>query len=128
MAISSKVNVGTGAQFFVRNGTRTDRGSHIRDSRRENWQSENIPPVRVTFPDGTHILSDQDDIDHNLSNVLRQDVRLMKASLEKPIYEEYWPDIDGLAQREKVTDEAMPSQTFFLKKTDKGQTAQQDVK
>jgi uncharacterized protein len=77
---------------------------------------ENIPPVRVTFPDGTHILSDQDDIDHNLSNVLHQDVRLMKASLEKPIYEEYWPDIDGLAQREKVTDEAMPSQTFFLKK------------
>jgi uncharacterized protein len=74
---------------------------------------ENIPPVRVTFPDGTHILSDQDNIDNNLSNVLRQDVRLMKASLEKPIYEEYWPDIDGLAQREKVTDEAMPSQTFF---------------
>jgi uncharacterized protein YcbX len=74
---------------------------------------ENIPPVRITFPDGTHILSDQDNIDNNLSNVLRQDVRLMKASLEKPIYEEYWPDIDGLAQREKVTDEAMPSQTFF---------------
>jgi uncharacterized protein YcbX len=75
--------------------------------------AENIPPVRVTFPDGMHILSDQDNIDNNLSNVLRQDVRLMKASLEKPIYEEYWPDIDGLAQREKVTDEAMPSQTFF---------------
>ena len=38
----------------------------------------------------------------------------MKASsLEKPGYEEYWPDIDGLAQREKVTDEAMPSQIFF---------------
>jgi uncharacterized protein YcbX len=38
----------------------------------------------------------------------------MKASLaEKPSYEEYWPDIDGLAQRDKVTDENMPSQTFF---------------
>jgi uncharacterized protein len=23
---------------------------------------ENIPPVRITFPDGTHIFSDQDDI------------------------------------------------------------------
>jgi uncharacterized protein YcbX len=33
--------------------------------------------------------------------------------LEKPSYEEYWPDIEGLAQREKVTDEAMPPQTFF---------------
>jgi uncharacterized protein YcbX len=37
----------------------------------------------------------------------------MKAGLDKPTYEEYWPDIDGLAHREKVTDETMPSQTFF---------------
>ena len=37
----------------------------------------------------------------------------MRANLEKPSYEEYWPDIEGLAQREKVTDEAMPSKTFF---------------
>src|SRR5215216_4707076 len=75
---------------------------------------ENIPPVRITFPDGTHIYSDQaDDIDHALSKVLGREVRLMRANLEKPSYEEYWPDIEGLAQREKVTDEAMPSQTFF---------------
>jgi uncharacterized protein len=74
---------------------------------------ENIPPVRITFPDGTHIFSNQDDINHNLSNVLGRDVRLMSASLEKPSYEEYWPDIEGLTQREKVTDEAMPPQTFF---------------
>jgi hypothetical protein len=32
----------------------------------------------------------------------------MKADLEKPSYEEYWPNIEGLAQREKVTDETMP--------------------
>jgi len=74
---------------------------------------ENIPRIRITFPDGSHIFSDQDGIDYSLSKVLGQDVRLMRASLEKPSYEEYWPDIDGLAQREKVTDEIMPSQTFF---------------
>ncbi len=74
---------------------------------------ENIPPVRITFPDGTHIFSDQDDIDYTLSKVLGQDVRLMTANLDKPSYEEYWPDIDGLAQREKVTDETMPPQSFF---------------
>jgi uncharacterized protein YcbX len=75
---------------------------------------ENIPPVRITFPDGTHIYSDQaDDIDHALSSVLGREVTLMRANLEKPSYEEYWPDIEGLAQREKVTDEAMPPQTFF---------------
>jgi uncharacterized protein len=77
---------------------------------------ENIlPPVRITFPDGTQIFSsDQDNIDHALSSVLGREVRLMRATnLEKPSYEEYWPDIEGLAQREKVTDEAMPPQTFF---------------
>jgi hypothetical protein len=38
----------------------------------------------------------------------------MKSSnFEEPSYEEYWPDIDGMAQREKVTDENMPSKTFF---------------
>ena len=75
---------------------------------------ESIPPVRITFPDGTQIFSsDQDNIDHTLSSVLGREVRLMRANLEKPSYEEYWPDIEGLAQREKVTDEAMPPQTFF---------------
>jgi uncharacterized protein len=75
-----------------------------------------IPPVRITFPDGSNIFSDhqEDDIDSSLSKVFNRDVRLMRASgFEKPSYEEYWPDIDGLAQREKVTDEAMPSKTFF---------------
>lgn len=74
---------------------------------------ENIPPIRITFPDGTQIFSDQGDVDHTLSKVLGREVSLMKASLDKPSYEEYWPDIEGLAQREKVTDEAMPAQTFF---------------
>lgn len=75
---------------------------------------ENIPPVRITLPDGTQIFSGQnEDIDHTLSNALGRDVRLMKASLEKPSYEEYWPNIEGLAQRETITDEAMPPRTFF---------------
>jgi uncharacterized protein len=74
---------------------------------------ENIPPIRITFPDGTQIFSYQGDIDDTLSKVLGRVVSLMKASLDRPSYEEYWPDIEGLAQREKVTDEAMPPQTFF---------------
>jgi uncharacterized protein YcbX len=76
----------------------------------------NIPPVRITFPDGSNILSNhqKDDIDSNLSKAFNREVTLMKASgFEKPSYEEYWPDIGGLAQRETVTDEAMPSRTFF---------------
>jgi uncharacterized protein YcbX len=76
--------------------------------------AEDIPHIRITLPDGAQILSDQDkDIDYTLSKSLGRDVRLMKANLDKPSYEEYWPNIDGLAQRDKVTDEAMPPQTFF---------------
>ncbi|MFZ0345729.1 MAG: MOSC domain-containing protein [Nitrososphaeraceae archaeon] len=80
----------------------------------ETPQVANIPPVRISLPDGTQILSSKgEDADHTLSNVLGREVRLMKADLEKPSYEEYWPNIEGLAQREKVTDETMPPRTFF---------------
>jgi uncharacterized protein len=76
--------------------------------------AENIPPIRITLPDGTQIFSGQDEnADHALSEVLGREVRLMRADLEKPSYEEYWPNIEGLAQREKVTDEIMPPRTFF---------------
>ena len=78
---------------------------------------DDIPPVRITLPNGSNIFSDhqqEDDIDSSLSKVFDRDVRLMKASgFEKPSYEEYWSDMDGLVQRETVTDEAMPSKTFF---------------
>jgi uncharacterized protein YcbX len=81
-----------------------------------NDDTNNIPPVRITFPDGGNIFSDrkEDDMDSRLSDVFNREVRLMKASdFEEPSYEEYWPDIDGLARRDQVTDEAMPSKTFF---------------
>jgi hypothetical protein len=76
--------------------------------------AENIPPVRITLPDGTLIFSNKGEVvDHTLSMVLGREVRLMRADLEKPSYEEYWPNIEGLAQREKITDETMPPRTFF---------------
>jgi len=37
----------------------------------------------------------------------------MTSSLEKPSLEEYRPDMEGLANREKITEEFMPAQTFF---------------
>ena len=74
---------------------------------------ENIPPVRITLPDGSPIFSNNGEINGTLSKVLGREVSIMNASLTSPSYEEYWPDIEGLAQREIVTDEAMPPQTFF---------------
>jgi uncharacterized protein len=41
------------------------------------------PPVRITFPDGTYMFSDQhddDDVDYNLSKVFGRDVKLLGAS------------------------------------------------
>jgi uncharacterized protein len=53
-------------------------------------------------------------MDSRLSEVFHRELRLIKASgFEEPSYEEYWPDIDGLARRDQITDEAMPSKTFF---------------
>jgi uncharacterized protein len=79
--------------------------------------TNNIPPVRITFPDVSNIFSDgkeEEDMDSRLSDVFNREVKLMKSSIfEEPSYEEYWPDIDGLARRNQVTDEAMPSKTFF---------------
>jgi len=52
-----------------------------------------IPPVRITFPDGSNVLSNHqkdDDIDSNLSKAFNREVTLMKASgFEEPSYEEY---------------------------------------
>jgi uncharacterized protein YcbX len=78
--------------------------------------ANNIPPVRIAFPNGSNAFSDrnEDDMDSRLSEAFDREVTLTKSSgFEEPGYEEYWPDIDGLAQRETVTDEAMPSKTFF---------------
>lgn len=85
-----------------------------------------LPPVRITLPDGAELRSDDDDVDTALSRALGKDVRLhcrepgQEEVLETtfpnpwtPKLEEYWPDIEGLAYRDEVTDEAMPVGTFF---------------
>lgn len=72
-----------------------------------------LPPVRITMPDGTNVTSDQDDLDRILSRALGRDIRFGSPAPQKPSLEEYWPDMEGLAHRETITDEAMPPGTFF---------------
>ena len=74
---------------------------------------EKIPPVRITLPDGAIITSKQSDLNQILSKVLGREVTLGTTAPKTPTLEEYWPDIDGLAHRETVTDEAMPAGMFF---------------
>ena len=78
--------------------------------------SANVPPVRITLPDGTIATSQQSDLNHILSKALNRKVTLhtTERSHVGPVNaEEYWPDIEGLDHRETVTDFALPEGTFF---------------
>lgn len=75
--------------------------------------SEKIPLVWITLPDGTLITSRQSDLNQILSKVLGREVKFATTAPPTPSLEEYWPDMEGLAHRETVTDEGMPPGTFF---------------
>ena len=74
---------------------------------------EKIPPVRITLPNGGLVTSEQRDLNKLLTDALGREVTLTATAPETPSLEEYWPDMEGLAHRETVTDEAMPAGTFF---------------
>jgi uncharacterized protein YcbX len=76
-------------------------------------KDERTPPVRITLPNGTILTSAQRDLNQVLTNALGREVTLATAAPETPSLEEYWPDMEGLAHRETVTDEAIPAGTFF---------------
>jgi uncharacterized protein YcbX len=86
----------------------------------------NVPPVRITLPDGTIVNSEQPDLCQILSRVLKREVTLgaivpdhqevvesAPPALRTATAEEYWPDIDGLEHRDTVTDFGLPEGTFF---------------
>ena len=85
-----------------------------------------MPPVRITLPDGTVVASDEADVHKSLAHVLGREVTLEGAergqrevvessfpNLWAPTAEEYWPDMEGLDYRDTVTDFDLPEGTFF---------------
>jgi uncharacterized protein YcbX len=72
-----------------------------------------LPAVRITLPDGAIHSSSQSDRDQVLSAALGRKVALQGIAPESPVLEEYWPDIEGLPQRDAVTQESMPKNSFF---------------
>jgi len=72
-----------------------------------------LPPARITFPDGGSVSTSDKNIEAKLSASLGKPVRFLSTASNSGTLEEYWPDIDGLARRDVVTDEAMPEGTFF---------------
>jgi len=79
----------------------------------EPLNGNKLPPARITFPDGSSILTEDGNVSNRLSTALGKPVRFLANAAAPGTLEEYWPDIDGLARRDVVTDEAMPPQTFF---------------
>jgi MOSC domain-containing protein len=73
-----------------------------------------IPPVRISLPDGRTILNHDVGVDTVLSEAIGKSVHLSTSQgPESSVYEEFWPDLEGLARRDVVTEEAMPPGTFF---------------
>jgi uncharacterized protein len=63
-----------------------------------------IPPVEITFPDGSTRRSDDPGIDKALSDVFGRDLKLVTVAPEGSAFEELWPDISGLAPDQFITD------------------------
>ncbi len=70
-------------------------------------------PVRITLPDGGVLDGTEAKLAGTLKPILGREVALKTAAPDKPVLEEYWPDLPGLDHRDQVTDETMPAGTFF---------------
>jgi uncharacterized protein len=69
--------------------------------------------VRITLPDGTTVTSDQADVNQILSKAFDREVTLRAADGDALDAEGYWPDMEGLAHRNTVSEFTMPEGTFF---------------
>ena len=77
-----------------------------------------LPAVRITLPDGTIVSSDADGSDLIISQALSREVTLEAASNQGPTgraatSEGYWPDIEGIANPDAVTEFELREGTFF---------------
>jgi uncharacterized protein YcbX len=65
---------------------------------------EPLPPVAMTFPDGTVARSDDTNVSSLLTTYLGREVTLADTCPEGPTFEEVWPaDVEGLAPEEFIS-------------------------
>ncbi|AFY94244.1 MOSC domain-containing protein [Chamaesiphon minutus] len=74
---------------------------------------ESMPPVSLVLPDGSQCVSNRQNIDAILSQAVGRDVQLLAAAPETPSLDQYWPDLEGAAHRDTITQLFMPAGTFF---------------
>ena len=63
---------------------------------------ESPPSVRITLPDGATVTSEDRDADHVLSDYVGRAVTLASTAPQGAIFEETWPDVEGMAPSEFI--------------------------
>ena len=58
-----------------------------------------LPPVRMSLPDGTSVTSDSGDVDRVLSKFFRREVRMIRAAPEDFTIDMYHPDRDTFVEQ-----------------------------
>jgi uncharacterized protein YcbX len=74
-----------------------------------------LPPVRITLPDGTSVTSDSGDVDRVLSACFKRDVTLARAAPEDFTIDQYYPDVEDLdsaGHRDAVVEQKLGSAFF----------------
>jgi len=74
-----------------------------------------LPPVRITLPDGTTVTSDTGDVDRVLSACFRRDVTLARAAPDDFTIDHYHPDVEDLdsaGHRDTVTEQKLGAAFF----------------
>jgi len=71
------------------------------------------PAVHISLPNGVTVDSEQDNINTLLSNWIDREVKILATVPETPSLDQYWPDVEGTAHQDTVTQLFMPPGTFF---------------
>jgi uncharacterized protein len=74
-----------------------------------------LPPVRITLPNGTSVTSDAPNVDVILSSFFKRDIRLAEAAPEDFTIDQYHPDVQDLeltGHQNAVTETRLGSAAF----------------
>ena len=71
------------------------------------------PQVEITLPNDQVITSDRPEVNTLLSAALGREVKLVSAPPAQASIEHYWPEVEGTAHQDIVTQIVMPVGTFF---------------
>ena len=74
---------------------------------------ETVPPALITLPDGAGLPTNRPETAKILSELLGRKVSIASGGAAQPRVEKYWPNVDSLAHRDEVTDEAILENSFF---------------